>query len=212
MAFREFDAVALSRRSLLRSGAYLATGSALASVPLGRAALAHHVTDAWPNVAAAANGYVSSGKVPNVLVTFGWRDEIPHIVGGGKIAFGNDTAAGLDTLYRVYSMTKPITGMAAMMCIEDGLIGLDQPVSEIIPAFGEMQVLKDPQGSLEDTVPAERAITIRHLLTHTAGIGYDIITKGPLLQAYRDNGLNGGQASRFPIPGFPQVESAPGLA
>lgn len=212
MAFREFETVAVSRRSLLRGGAYLAAGSALSTLPLGRAAFAHHVTDAWPNVAATANGYVASGKVPNVLVTFGWRDEIPHIVGGGRTGFDNQTPVGLDSLYRIYSMTKPITGMAAMMCIEDGLFGLDQPLAELLPAFADMRVLNDPQGALDDTVTAERPITIRNLLTHTAGLGYDIITKGPLLQAYRENGLNGGQASRFPIPGFPSVESAPGLA
>jgi CubicO group peptidase (beta-lactamase class C family) len=212
MAFREFETAAISRRSLLRGGAYLAASGALASVPWGRAALAHDVSDAWPNVAVAANSYVSSGKVPNVLACFGWREDDPHTVGGGTIAFGNDTPAGLDALYRIYSMTKPVTGMATMMCIEDGLIGLDQPVAEILPAFADMQVLKDRNGALEDTVPVNRPITIRHLLTHTAGIGYDIISKGPLLQAYRDNGLNGGQVSRFPIPGFPQIESAPGLA
>jgi CubicO group peptidase (beta-lactamase class C family) len=211
MAFREFETVAVSRRSLLRGGFYLAAGSTLASMPFGRAALAHHYSDAWPNVAATAGSYVADGKVPNVLVTFGWSDDIPHLVGGGKTGFGSDTTVGLDTLYRIYSMSKPITGMAAMICIEEGLFGLDQPVAEILPAFAEMRVLVDPEGSLDDTVPA-RPITMRHLLTHTAGFGYDIITKGPLRDAYFESGLNGGQVSRFPVPGYPQSEVAPGLA
>ena len=67
-------------------------------------------------------------------------------------------------------MTKPITGMATMMLIDEGKLGLDQPLGEILPAFAEMQVLNDPEGALDDTVPAEGPITIRQLLTHTSGL------------------------------------------
>ena len=97
MAFREFETVALSRRSLLRGSAYLATSGVLATLPMGRMALANDLSEAWPNVAATANAYISSGKVPNVLACFGWRDEEPHSVGGGKIGFGNETIVDLDT-------------------------------------------------------------------------------------------------------------------
>ncbi|MEM6266347.1 MAG: serine hydrolase domain-containing protein [Pseudomonadota bacterium] len=216
MAFREFetglDASRLSRRALFRGGAYLAAGSALASLPFGRELLAHDVSESWVNIAALAEKYVSEGKVANMFLTFGWRQEDhAHTVGRGTLSLASDVEVDEDSLYRIYSMTKPITGMATMMLIDDGLIGLDQPLYDLIPAFKDMAVLVDPEGPLENTVPAERPITIRQLLTHTAGLGYNIVSKGPLLDAFNANGLVGGRVSRMPIPGFPAVDPAPGL-
>ncbi|HSM53447.1 MAG TPA: serine hydrolase domain-containing protein [Erythrobacter sp.] len=212
MAFREFPASQLSRRKLLRGSAYLAAGGVLAGIPLGRDLLrAHDVGAAWPNVAERIGYYVNGGKVPNMVASFGWGHDDPHTVARGTLKFGGATSAGIDSLYRIYSMTKPITGMATMMLVEDGKIGIDQPLAEILPAFAEMRVLKRADGPLDDTVPAERPITIRQLLTHTAGLGYDIVNKGPLLDAYRANGITSGQVSRLPIPGMPQVRSAPSL-
>lgn len=90
-------------------------------------------------------------------------------------------------------MTKPITGMAAMLLIEDGKMSLDQPVSDFIPAFKTMKVLIGPDSL--DSRPAARPITIRHLLTHTAGLGYNIITKGPLLAEYNRLGIDPAQVN-----------------
>jgi len=212
MGFRDFSAATLSRRSMLRGGAFVAAGSAFASLPFGARLGAHDVSAEWPNIAAAIESYVNSGKLANMVACLGWAQEKPHMVARGALGFGAATPADLDSLYRWYSMTKPITGIATMMCIEDGLLGLDQPLAEVIEEFAEMRVLVDPLGPLDNTVPAERPITIRHLLTHTAGLGYDITVKGPLLAEYRRLGLTSGQLSRFPIPGIPKVESAPGLA
>lgn len=206
------DLPSLSRRSLFRSSALLAGGAALSGLPFGRALLAHDVAEAWPNVAALADKYVAGRKVANLLVTFGWGQENhAHTVGGGTLSLAKPTPVDINSLFRIYSMSKPITGMAIMMLIDDGKLALDMPLHEVLPAFRDMRVLVDPEGPLEDTVPAERPITIRQLLTHTAGLGYQIISKGPLLAAYNQNGLVGGRVSRMPIPGFPAVTPAPGL-
>ncbi len=206
------DLPSLSRRSLFRNSALLAGGAALSGLPFGRALLAHDVTEAWPNVAALADKYVAGRKVANLLVTFGWGQENhAHTVGGGTLSLAKPTPVDINSLFRIYSMSKPITGMAIMMLIDDGKLALDMPLHEVLPAFRDMRVLVDPEGPLEDTVPAERPITIRQLLTHTAGLGYQIISKGPLLAAYNENGLVGGRVSRLPIPGFPAVTPAPGL-
>jgi CubicO group peptidase (beta-lactamase class C family) len=85
-------------------------------------------------------------------------------------------------------MTKPITAMAAMILVEDGKLRLDQPISDFFPGFAKMRVLTSPDTSLE-SVPARTPITVRHLLTHTAGLGYTIITKGPLLKEYERLGI-----------------------
>ena len=206
------DLPSLSRRSLFRNSALLAGGAALSGLPFGRALLAHDVAEAWPNVAALADKYVAGRKVANLLVTFGWGQENhAHTVGGGTLSLARPTPVDINSLFRIYSMSKPITGMAIMMLIDDGKLALDMPLHEVLPAFRDMRVLVDPEGPLEDTVPAERPITIRQLLTHTAGLGYQIISKGPLLAAYNQNGLVGGRVSRLPIPGFPAVTPAPGL-
>ncbi|NMW31848.1 beta-lactamase family protein [Altererythrobacter sp. RZ02] len=216
MAFGDFGRaggdIAFSRRSLLRSSAWLTAGAAMSAMPMGRLAFAHDVSESWPNISTMVNSYLDSKKVASMLVTLGdGQEDHAHTIGGGTLALGDSTPIDEDSLFRIYSMTKPITGMATMMLIDEGLLGLDQPVGEILPAFADMQVLVDPEGSLEDTVPADRPITIRHLLTHTAGIGYLITSKGPLGQAFVDQGLVGGRVSRFPIPGLPNVTPAPNL-
>ncbi len=221
MAYREFETSSflpaqspeLSRRSLFRSLALAGAGATLASMPFGRQLLAaHDVAESWPNVAALANRYISERKVANMFLTFGWGQEgHAHTVGGGNLSLARPAPVDENSLYRIYSMSKPITGMATMMLIDEGALGLDQPLHEIIPAFRDMQVLTDPEGPLDQTVPAQRAITIRHLLTHTAGLGYHIISKGPLLEAYNELGLVGGRVSRMQLPGFPPVTPAPGL-
>ncbi|MBY6217281.1 serine hydrolase domain-containing protein [Qipengyuania aquimaris] len=212
MAFREFDTPQLSRRALFRSGAWLAAGTAAAGIPGASRLLAHDVGHAFPELAKLTSRYVREGKVANLIVALGrGQEDMAHTVGAGTLAFGSDAEVGLDTLYRIYSMTKPITGMATMMCIEDGHFGLDTPLAEILPAFADMQVLRSPDGALDDTVPAETQITIRHLLTHTAGLSYIIDAKGPLLGEFVKQGLVGGRVSRMPIPGLPQVTPAPSL-
>ncbi len=132
--------------------------------------------------------------MPGIVGAFGVGERPTIFVSAGRIADEPTAmAAGPDSLWRVYSMTKPITAMAAMILVEEGKIKLDQPVSDFIPAFGKMRVQISPE-SLESR-PAARPITIRNLLTHTAGLGYTIITKGPLLAEYNRLGLNPGALS-----------------
>jgi len=207
---------ALSRRSLFRGGAFAAAGAAMASVPmvgrLGSGLQAHNVDEAWPNAAAMANRYISEGKVANLFMTFGWgQEDHAHTVGGGTLGISSTVNVDENSLYRVYSMSKPITGMAIMMLIDDGALEMDMPLHDVLPAYRDMQVMVDPEGPISDTVPAATPITIRQLLTHTAGLGYSIISKGELLDAYVENGIVGGRVSRFPIPGVPNPTPAPGL-
>ena len=148
-----------------------------------------------PNTQALFDGYFRDGKMAGVVGAFGIGDMAPLFVTSGRIADeATAPAAGPDTLWRVYSMTKPVTGFAAMLLVEDGKLRLDQPIGDFIPAFKNMKVLTDPANSLASR-PAARPITVRHLLTHTAGLGYNIITKGPLLKEYERLGILPGQVS-----------------
>ena len=198
MAFRDFETPHLSRRSLLRSGALLGAGAMIGGLPFGRAAFAQAATR-WVNVARLANEYVDARKVANVVAALGWGQAPPDVVAAGTLALGQSGQAGIDSLYRVYSMTKPITGMAAMILIDEGKLGLDQPLADILPAFADMKVQKTYDGSITDLEPARRPITIRNLLTHTAGLGYSIIQKGPIKTAYEEAGLIPGQVTKLPI-------------
>ena len=84
-----------------------------------------------------------------------------------------DIEAGLpmkrDTLFRIASMTKPVTSVAALMLMEEGKLKLDDPITKWLPEFADMQVLKDAQGPLDDTYPAPRDITVEDLMTHRVG-------------------------------------------
>lgn len=138
---------------------------------------------------ALIDSYPATNKTPGIVAVVGRGDAPPTVLAAGKLA--TDEGAGkadADSLWRVYSMTKPITAMAAMILIEEGKMSLDQPISDFIPAFTNMTVLVDPAKDLTAR-PAVRPITVRNLLTHTAGLGYTIITTGPLLKEYERQGI-----------------------
>lgn len=142
-----------------------------------------------PATAALFDRYVADGKVPGIVGAFGVGDAPTVFVSAGRIATDAAApAAGPDSLWRIYSMTKPVTAMAAMLLVEDGKLALDDPVAKYIPAFADMRVLTDPDRSLA-TVPAQRPITVRMLLTHSAGLGYQINARGPLLKEYERLGV-----------------------
>jgi len=102
-----------------------------------------------------------------------------------------DIAAGLpierDTIFRIASVSKPITSVVALTLLDEGRFALDEPISRRwAPEFSDMRVLRDPDGPLDATDPAERPITFEDLLTHRAGLSYADFRRGPLARAYAD--------------------------
>lgn len=99
-----------------------------------------------------------------------------------------DVEAGLpmqrDTIFRIASMTKPVTVAAALCLVEEGKLALADPVTRWLPELSDMQVLVDPAGPLDNTVPARRPITIDDLMTHRSGLAYMFSVGGPLSRAY----------------------------
>lgn len=118
---------------------------------------------------------VDSGDVPGVAAAVTEREGIVYEAGFGERAAGGGVAMTADTVGWIASMTKAITGAAAMQQVEQGTLALDAPAGEVIPHLGEVQVL---EGFGADGKPLTRApkrpVTLRHLLTHTAGYGYEI--------------------------------------
>jgi len=89
-----------------------------------------------------------------------------------------------DTLFRIASMTKPVTVAAAMSLVDEGKLGLRDPIARWLPEFAEMRVLDDPNGPLDRTRPARRAILVEDLLVHVSGLAYGFTVSGPISRAY----------------------------
>ena len=201
--------IALSRRHFIGSLGALAGAAALPRMTWASAAAEAR----FPHVTAMLDGYVASGKLPGMVSALGWgASEAPLDIARGTLAKGMAAPVGMDSLFRIYSMTKPITGMAAMMLVDEGKLRLDQPIADLLPAYGKMMVQTTPDGAITDLRPAKTQITVRHLLTHTAGLGYSIIQKGPIKDAYIAAGLVPGQASRLPLPGMDAPKPLKSLA
>ncbi len=98
-----------------------------------------------------------------------------------------------DTIFRIASMTKPVTVAAALSLAEEGKLALNDPVTRWLPEMADMRVMVDPTGSLDDTVPADRAITIDDLMTHRSGLAYSFSVSGPISRAYAQVSLRQNQ-------------------
>lgn len=113
--------------------------------------------------------HVGDKKVPGLVALVAHGDEV-DVEAFGRLAIGGPPVAR-DSLFRIASISKPITAAATLALIEEGLIGLDEPVDRLIPELADRRVLVRPDGPLDDTVPAHRPITTRDLLTFTFGFG-----------------------------------------
>jgi CubicO group peptidase (beta-lactamase class C family) len=114
-------------------------------------------------------GYVEAGDMPG-LVTLVSRDGEIFVDAIGSIAFDGPLMQR-DTIFRITSMTKPVTAVAAMILVEECKLRLDDPVDRWLPELADRKVLRAIDAPLDDTVPAKRAITLRDLLTFRSGHG-----------------------------------------
>jgi CubicO group peptidase (beta-lactamase class C family) len=132
--------------------------------------------------------HVGAGTIPGGVALLGAGNV--EVVTAGAASIGG-SAMGEDAIMRIQSMTKAITSVAALRLVEAGRLELDQSLVDWLPELADRQVLRDPTADLDDTVPARRAITLRHLLTNTSGYGMEI-GASPLQQAMAGNGTEAG--------------------
>jgi CubicO group peptidase (beta-lactamase class C family) len=118
---------------------------------------------------AAAAQHVGEAKVPGLVALVGCGEQV-HVEALGTLAIGGAPVAR-DSIFRIASTTKPITGAATMALVEEGLLDLDEPVDRLLPELADRRVLRRMDGPLDDTVPARRPIKVRDLLTFTMGFG-----------------------------------------
>jgi CubicO group peptidase (beta-lactamase class C family) len=117
-----------------------------------------------------AAGYVERGEVPGIVTLVSRRGEV-HVDAIGMKAVGGSDPIRRDTIFRIASMTKPITATAAMILVEECKLRLDEPVDRLLPELADRRVLKRLDGPLDEVVPANRPITVRDLLTFRMGFG-----------------------------------------
>jgi CubicO group peptidase (beta-lactamase class C family) len=113
---------------------------------------------------------VTKGELPGIVYLIAHEDEV-HVETIGAKAFDSDDPMRRDTIFRITSMTKPILGAATMLLVEDGTLALDEPLDRLLPELADRKVLLRVDGPLDETVPADRPITVEDLLTFRMGFG-----------------------------------------
>jgi CubicO group peptidase (beta-lactamase class C family) len=130
-------------------------------------------------------GWVDSGRLPGMVICVMRKGELAFAEAYGKADVERNKPVRPDTIFRIYSMTKPLTSTAIMMLYEEGRFQLDDPISRFLPAFKSMRVFAGGSRGKIESVPAEREITFRDLLTHTSGLTYGFMESNPVDALYR---------------------------
>lgn len=135
------------------------------------------------------HAYVDKGKLPGVQTLVSRGGELVHHDCYGWADVQAQVAATPETIYRIYSMTKPITSVGLMMLYEAGVFLLENPVSRFLPEFADMQVWDGGTADAPQTRPALRPVTVHDVLTHLSGLTYGFHYQHPLDELYRRHGL-----------------------
>ncbi len=137
-------------------------------------------SDRLERVSAMNDRYTKSGKIAGTLTAVLRNGKVVHVSSSGKKSTLDDRPIEIDDLFRIYSMSKPITAVAAMQLYEQGKFQLTDPVSKFIPELKDLKVMKNGK-----VVPAQKQMTMQQLLNHTAGLSYGFDPNDPVDQAYQ---------------------------
>ncbi|MFB9268199.1 serine hydrolase domain-containing protein [Bradyrhizobium erythrophlei] len=142
---------------------------------------------------------IVTGKIPGAILLLQQHGKLVYYENFGVRDVATQVSMSADTIFRLYSMSKPITSVAAMMLVEDGKLALNDPVAKYIPAFADMKVAVETRGEdgklRQALEPLKRPVTILDLLRHTAGVPYGYYGGGPVNKLYADAGLFTGDLS-----------------
>lgn len=134
--------------------------------------------------------YLKNGKFPGFVSAVARKGKVVHYETIGFADLETGESLKKDSLFRIYSMSKPITGVALMILLEEGKLRLNDPVSLYIPEFGKTQVLVVNEDGTSTLIDQTKVMTIRDLATHTSGIAYDFTANKALAKIYRENELS----------------------
>ncbi|MXX61599.1 MAG: beta-lactamase family protein [Holophagales bacterium] len=138
----------------------------------------------------AMHGMVDDGKLAGVVTMVSRKGKVVHFDAYGKRDIENGLPVEKDTIFRIYSMTKPIVGVALMTYYDEGRFTLDDPVSKFIPEFADLKVAKEdgPDGN-PITEDADHPMTMRELMSHTAGLTYGLFSRSQVDTLYTQAGI-----------------------
>ena len=134
--------------------------------------------------------YLKNGKFPGFVSAVARKGKVVHYETIGFADMETGESLKKDSLFRIYSMSKPITGVALMILLEEGKLRLNDPVSLYIPEFADTKVLMMNEDGTSELVDQTKVMTIRDLATHTSGIAYDFTANKELAKIYRQNKLS----------------------
>jgi CubicO group peptidase (beta-lactamase class C family) len=155
-----------------------------ADLPKERAEKLGMSTERLARITALAQRYIAEGKLAGAVTLVARHGKVAHYEAVGKLNLETGAPMTRDSLFRIYSMSKPITAVAAMILYEEGKFQLTDPVSKFVPELKGLKVQKDSQ-----EVPASSEMTMQQLLSHTAGFSYGLPGADPVDKRYRDDKL-----------------------
>lgn len=151
--------------------------------------------------------YVDQNKLAGAVVIIARHGMVAYCERFGMMDLEASKSMKIDTIFRIYSMTKPITSVALLMQYEQGLFQLNDPVSKYIPEFADIEVFAGGSEQEYDTNELDREITIWHLLTHTAGLGYGFAEDSPVESMYRKKAFSGPPVYTLQVPLHDMIQS-----
>jgi CubicO group peptidase (beta-lactamase class C family) len=134
--------------------------------------------------------HVAAGRLPGLVTLVACGDDV-HVVPIGTPSFTDDTPLARDAIFRIASLTKPVTAVATMSLVEEGILRLEEPIDELVPELAGRRVLRAIDAELDDTVPANRPVTVEDLLSSRFGFGSVMAPPGsyPIQRAEAELGL-----------------------
>lgn len=159
-------------------------GAAAQGLPVTQPAKVKIAPAGLARLDSAMQAYVKEKKIPGIVLAVARNGQVAHLKAFGHRSLEHQDPMETGDLFRIYSMTKPITSAAVMMLVDDGKIGLDDPVAKYLPVFANIKVW-----SRGGPVPPRRPMTVRDLLRHTAGFTYGLFGETPVDSLYRGAGL-----------------------
>ncbi|KQV57687.1 MULTISPECIES: serine hydrolase [unclassified Caulobacter] len=195
MVLRKLVAAALAA-TLLGGGSSVALAKPKAAIAAVAPESAGFSAEGLRKLDAHMQGLVDTGHLPGVTTMLVRHGKVVNFEAHGRRGFDSPPMTK-DTIFRIYSQTKPVTGVAMMILYEEGRWKLDDPVSKYIPEFASLRVFKgvNADGSF-DTVPADRPPTMRELMSHSGGFAYGLNPDNPIDKAYVDTGVLGAKSSQ----------------
>jgi CubicO group peptidase (beta-lactamase class C family) len=189
--------VAAALVATLLGGSSLATATAKTpAIAVASPESAGFSAEGLKKLDAHMQGLVDTGHLPGVTTMLVRHGKVVNFEAHGRKGFGGPPMTK-DTVFRIYSQTKPVTGVAMMILYEEGKWKLDDPVSKYIPEFASLRVFKgvNADGSF-DTVAADRPPTMRELMSHSGGFAYGLNPDNPIDKAYVTTGVLGAKSSQ----------------